>query len=250
MVRVVAQRLFCAFVGARGMRHRAAAPARERNMPEIRTDFSQPACVTPAEFQWIPSPEPGVERVMLDRIGDEVAVATSLVRYGPGAKFGKHEHAFGEEFLVLDGEFGDEHGRYPAFTYVRNPPGSGHSPFAEPGCVIFVKLRQFDITDQRQAVVRLDDPIPAAGCAVRELHRFGDEAVDWIGVATGASWEVPAGERVQEVLVADGEFTCAGRTLGPWSWLRLPVGQGATLHAIRGGRLLHKVRPAVALTAL
>jgi hypothetical protein len=217
-------------------------------LPEIRADFSQPACVTPAEFVWVPSPEPGVERVMLDRVGDEVALATSLVRYAPGSRFPAHGHAFGEEFLVLDGEFGDEHGRYPAFTYVRNPPGSGHTPFVEPGCTIWVKLRQFDITDLTQQESRLADPIPRTGVRARSLHRFGDEAVDWLCCAAGADIELPARDQVQELLVADGEFEYQGRALAAWSWIRVPAGQGLLLRALRDGRLLHKVRPRVALT--
>lgn len=216
-------------------------------MPDIRADFSQPVCVTPADFEWVPSPEPGVERVMLDRIGDEVALATSLVRYAPGSRFSPHGHAFGEEFLVLAGEFGDEHGRYPAFTYVRNPPGSGHSPFAEPGCTIWVKLRQFDITDLTQQESHLADPIPPQGVRSRSLHRFGDEAVAWLCAAAGAECALPACDQVQEVLVADGEFEFEGRTLGAWSWARVPAGQGMQLRAVKAGRLLHKVRPRVAL---
>ena len=66
---------------------------------------------------------------MLDRIGDEVARATSIVRYAPGSSFARHEHAKGEEFLVLEGIFSDDSGDYPAGFYVRNPPGSGHTPF-------------------------------------------------------------------------------------------------------------------------
>jgi len=65
--------------------------------------------------------------MMLDRIGDEVARATSLVRYAPDSTFSPHVHGGGEEFLVLEGEFGDEHQNYPAGTYVRNPvPQTGH----------------------------------------------------------------------------------------------------------------------------
>ena len=51
---------------------------------------------------------------MLDRIGDEVARATSIVRYAPHSHFSPHTHGGGEEFLVLDGVFQDEHGDYPA----------------------------------------------------------------------------------------------------------------------------------------
>jgi len=77
------------------------------------------------------SPEAGVDRIMLDRIGDEVARATSIVRYASGSSFARHEHAKGEEFLVLEGIFSDDSGDYPAGFYVRNPPGSGHAPFSK-----------------------------------------------------------------------------------------------------------------------
>jgi ChrR Cupin-like domain len=91
---------------------------------------------------------------MLDRIGDEVARATSIVRYARHSRFSSHTHGGGEEFLVLDGVFQDEHGDYPAGTYVRNPPTSSHTPRSEPGCTIFVKLWQFDPDDR--ALVRID----------------------------------------------------------------------------------------------
>src|SRR5262249_11641352 len=100
------------------------------------------------------SPIPGVHRRMLDRIGDEVARATTIVRYAPYSRFSSHTHGGGEEFLVLDGVFQDERGDYPAGTYVRNPPTSSHTPGSEPGCTIFVKLWQFDPSDRTP--VRID----------------------------------------------------------------------------------------------
>ena len=75
------------------------------------------------DLPWIPSPELGIERRMLERTGDEVAKATSIVRYKPGSQFPMHAHEFGEEILVLDGVFSDETGDYPAGTYIMNPPG-------------------------------------------------------------------------------------------------------------------------------
>src|SRR5438046_1035028 len=91
---------------------------------------------------------PGIERRMLDRIGGEVASATSIVRYAVQSRFSPHTHGGGEEFLVLEGVFQDEHGDYPAGTYVRNPPTSRHTPGSESGCIIFVKLWQFDPADR------------------------------------------------------------------------------------------------------
>src|SRR5689334_6703944 len=111
---------------------------------EINADFSRAAVVHAARLLWVASPMVGVDRRMLDRIGEEVARATSIVRYAAGSRFSPHTHGGGEEFLVLDGVFQDEHGDYPAGSYVRNPPTSRHTPGSAPGCVLFVKLWQFD----------------------------------------------------------------------------------------------------------
>ena len=81
---------------------------------ELNADFSQRAVVHAARLGWTPSPIAGVERRMLDRIGEEVARATSIVRYAPHSRFSSHTHGGGEEFLVLDGVFQDEHGDFPA----------------------------------------------------------------------------------------------------------------------------------------
>lgn len=117
---------------------------------EINADFSQRVMVHAARLPWVPSPMAGVERRMLDRIGDEVARATSIVRYAPGSKFSPHTHGGGEEFLVLDGVFQDEHGDFSAGSYVHNPPTSHHTPSSVPGCTLFVKLWQFDLADRNQ----------------------------------------------------------------------------------------------------
>ena len=91
---------------------------------------------------------------MLDRIGDEVARATTIVRYAPGSQFSPHVHGGGEEFLVLEGVFQDEHADFPAGSYVRNPPQSRFTPGSKSGCTMFVKLWQFDLTDHTH--VRVD----------------------------------------------------------------------------------------------
>jgi len=67
---------------------------------ELNADFSQRVAVHAAELPWTPSPMAGVHRRMLDRIGDEMARATSIVRYAPRSHFSPHTHGGGEEFLV------------------------------------------------------------------------------------------------------------------------------------------------------
>ena len=94
---------------------------------ELNADFSRRAAVHAAQLPWVPSPVAGIERRMLDRIGNEVARATSIVRYAAESRFTVHTHGGGEEFLVLDGVFFDEHGDFAAGSYIRNPPQSRRS---------------------------------------------------------------------------------------------------------------------------
>ncbi|EQB8571628.1 cupin domain-containing protein [Escherichia coli] len=98
------------------------------NMMLLNSDFSQRAVMTPDRYQWVASPQPGVERVMLDRIGREQARATSLVRHAPDSMFPVHNHPGGEEILVLSGIFTENGTNYPAGWYLRSPDGSSHQP--------------------------------------------------------------------------------------------------------------------------
>ncbi|MEZ4399179.1 MAG: cupin domain-containing protein [Kofleriaceae bacterium] len=192
---------------------------------ELRADFSQRVVVHTEQVPWVPSPMPGVERRMLDRVGDEVARATSIVRYAAGSHFAPHTHGGGEEYLVLDGVFQDEHGDYPAGTYVRNPPTSRHTPRSAAGCTIFVKLWQFAPDDRTPVRARLAAPADQASPGVRRqlLHADAREEVTFEAWAPGAAVEraLPGGG---ELLVLDGAVAIDGEPLGPRGWLRLPVG--------------------------
>lgn len=193
---------------------------------ELNADFSARVLVHSEDEDWIPSPMPGVDRRMLDRIGDEVARATSIVRYAPGSHFSAHTHTGGEEFIVLDGVFQDEHGDYPAGTYVRNPPTTSHTPGAAEGCTIFVKLWQFDMDDRTQFRKDMAAELgaPVDGVAHAQLHRDAREVVHYFEAAPGAqiTREAPGGI---ELLVLSGSLSCGGEALGKGAWLRLPESQ-------------------------
>ena len=192
---------------------------------ELNADFSQRVLIHSADIPWKASPMPGVDRRMLDRIGDEVARATSIVRYAPGSKFSAHTHTGGEEFIVLDGVFQDEHGDYPAGTYVRNPPTTSHTPGAEQGCTIFVKLWQFDPDDRTQFRKDIDTDLSPAdhGVTTQILHEDARETVRFIKLAPGVTLnELPEGGA--ELLLISGSATEANDTLGEGAWLRLPTG--------------------------
>jgi hypothetical protein len=204
----------------------------------LNADFSKRAVVHAATLEWKASPVPGVERRMLDRIGDEVARATSIVRYAPGSRFSPHVHGGGEEFLVLEGVFQDEHGDYPAGCYVRNPPQSRHTPGSPQGCTIFVKLWQFATADRTHVVVDTSKTAPRAAAdraGVRVLPLFSDarEEVrleDWTA-DTAVELDSAGG---LELLVLAGGFSEDGETFAVQSWLRLPV--GARLRARAGSQ--------------
>ncbi|MEO1493584.1 MAG: cupin domain-containing protein [Pseudomonadota bacterium] len=202
---------------------------------ELNADFSKRAVVHGARTEWVASPMPGVDRRMLDRIGDEVARATSIVRYAPGSAFSEHEHSGGEEFLVLEGVFQDDYGDFPAGTYVRNPPTTRHTPASEGGCTIFVKLWQFDPADRNQFHVDTEAAVYAAdparpGVSVLNLHRDPRETVVMERWASGATVTVDA-PKGAELLVIKGGFADGDETFAPQSWLRLPAGGSAVLTA-------------------
>jgi anti-sigma factor ChrR (cupin superfamily) len=193
----------------------------------LNADFNERVVIRPDDYQWVESPMPGVERMMLDRIGDEVARATSLVRYAPKSTFSRHVHTGGEEFLVLEGEFGDEHHVYPAGSYVRNPIGSAHSPkVGGQGCVIFVKLQQFEKEDQAQIIIDTHNsqwsPGLVPGLEVLPLHEYAAEHVALVRWAPNTEFKAHTHWGGEEIFVIDGKFHDEHGEYTAGSWIRNP----------------------------
>ena len=116
----------------------------------LNQDYTKRVAIDSSHEHWYQSPADGVTRFYLERDdGGESAKATSLVRFSPGSSFETHTHDDGEEFFVLEGTFTDEHGHYPAGSYIHNPIGSTYTPGSDEGCLLFVKLRQFDSNDTK-----------------------------------------------------------------------------------------------------
>lgn len=190
---------------------------------ELNADFTQRVLIHSDDIPWKASPMPGVDRRMLDRIGDEVARATSIVRYAPGSKFSAHTHTGGEEFFVLEGVFQDEHGDYPAGTYVRNPPTTSHTPGAEKGCTIFVKLWQFDPDDRTQFRKDMNAGLSSIGEGItgQILHQDDRETVRFMSLAPGTTMKETA-QGGAELLMISGTASEGTDTLTKGTWLRLP----------------------------
>ncbi len=163
---------------------------------------------------------------MLDRLGGEVARATTIVRFAPGSQFPAHVHGGGEEILVLDGVFQDGSGDYPAGSYIRNPPTSEHTPASAPGCTIFVKLWQFDPADRTQVSIDTNkmpylSTHERAGAVVMPLFHGAREDVRLERWPAGRIIPIDAAGGM-EILVLEGSFFEGGEVFEALSWLRLP----------------------------
>lgn len=199
----------------------------------INADFSRRAIVAHQQQQWLASPQAGVERVMLDRVGAEKARATSLVRYAPHSHFPGHHHSGGEEILVLSGTFSDEGGHFSTGWYVRNPPGSSHQPYSDEGAVIFVKLQQMPAHEQTSVRINTGDPASWGlqdGVEICPLFSGEAEQVCLQRLAPYQKLLAPWGKGA-ELLVLAGDVVMEGNPYEVGSWMRFPSGDAPAIAA-------------------
>jgi len=210
----------------------------------LNMDRTQRVFLDTQEMSWEKSPATGVWRKKLERTAAESGQVTSLVRYAAGSKFKEHMHPLGEEIFVLDGVFADEHGEYPAGSYVRNPPGSRHAPFSPTGCDLFVKLDQFDPDDIE--TVRLQtragewQPGLVPGLRVMPLHSFGVQHTSLVHWAPGTVFKTHTHPGGEEIYVLEGVFEDEEGSYGPGSWLRNPAWSRHTPFSREGCTILVK----------
>jgi len=191
----------------------------------INMDFEKQVLINSNEQHWIKSPMAGVWRKPLAREEAERGHATSIVKYEAGAKFPAHDHPLGEEILVLDGTFSDETGDYKAGTYFRNPEGFRHAPFSEQGCLLLVKLHQFQSDDT--AHINIDTSNTAwrqgiGGLMVMPLHEHGTESVALVKWPAGEHFQPHSHFGGEEVYVISGEFIDEHGRYPAGSWIRSP----------------------------
>ena len=213
------------------------------HVPErLHADRRVPVIVDAAGLDWVPSPQTGIERRFLEREGREVARATSIVRYAPNTRFPEHVHELGEEYLVLEGVFSDQDGDFGPGTYVRNPPGTRHTPFTRDGCVIFVKLRQMPAADRGLpvTVTRGEAPVATsvAGLTRHPLYAAPSrEQVVFEHLDAGTRWNARVPKGGEEILVLDGALDYGDTACRPLTWLRIPHGHELPMSTRGGCRL-------------
>ena len=192
----------------------------------IHSDLSLRVIIDTATLPWVDAPSPGVQRKMLERSGEEVAKATSIVRYAAGARFPLHVHEFGEEIFVLDGIFEDEHGSYGPGTYLKNTPGSAHAPGSTTGCTLFVKLRHLDPDDLES--IRIDTrssgwfPGMVPGLTVLPLSEFESQHTALVRWAAGTQFKPHQHFGGEEIFVLEGVFEDEFASYPAGTWIRSP----------------------------
>ena len=207
----------------------------------LNADFSQAAAMDTAKMEWQASPSPTVWRKRLDLVDGEFSRVTSVVRYDAQSAFHPHDHPAGEEIFVLEGTFSDEHGDYPAGTFLLNPQGFRHAPFSKEGCVIFVKLCQFAGESREHVVVdtkSADWQAAAPGVEKLPLYRVADypEDIMLLRLAPGADLPIQlvdaaaAGDGL-ELFVISGRLADRKERRSAGAWLREPLGLSRGLTA-------------------
>ncbi len=189
----------------------------------LNMDFTKNLVIETEPMDWEPSPLSGVNRKRLAYEEIEQGHATSIVEFQAGAHFRPHDHPLGEEILVLDGVFSDDSGAFKAGCYFRNPEGFIHAPFSRDGCLLFVKLYQFQPEDTQRVMIdtKTTEWLPGQGnLEVMPLHEFAGEHTALV------KW--PAGERFvyhqhwggEEIFVLSGTFIDEHGRYPAGTWLR------------------------------
>ena len=218
----------------------------------IHADFSQSIIIKPEDYCWVKSPRGEVDRMMLDRIGDEKARATSLVKYAPNSVFPEHQHPLGEEVLILSGILiENDHDDYPAGWYLRNPHRSTHRVSSKEGCLIFVKLMQ--MTEHEREPIRINTNDPANWKLIQDrricpLFQSEYEKTYLEKLETDQFFPEKSEQGI-EFLIIKGELFCGTEIYPTGSWVRLPMhstanfqagSSGATLY-VKTGHLQHAI---------
>lgn len=214
--------------------------------PGLNEDLSEFARIDTNAVDWQPSPSPSVFRKRLDLAGDtEASRVTSVVRYSPDSVFHTHPHPDGEEILVLDGVFSDEHGDYPAGTFLLNPEGFEHAPRSKGGCVLFVKLRQYP-GPRRQITVDTGKGAwrqgLVEGIEVQDLYREDGypEHTRLARFAPGAATPEHVHAGGEEIFVIEGSVEDEFGVHSAGTWVRYPNGSRHTASSPQGALLYVK----------
>jgi anti-sigma factor ChrR (cupin superfamily) len=195
----------------------------------IHGDLSVRVVVDTKVMPWNASPSGTVWRKRLHLVGEaESGQVTSVVRYQEHSQFPPHDHPDGEEILVLSGVFSDEHGDWPAGSYLLNAEGFRHAPYSRDGCLLFVKLRQYPGMDRRHVAVNTHTKSwePLGGGRERKIlyaqpgYQDTSRLERWSADSALGQLAYPRGA---ELFLLDGSFEDEHGRYDALTWIRLPT---------------------------
>ena len=197
----------------------------------LNGNLAMRVAVDTQSMDWLESPGGHVLRKRVHGVGPaESGQVTSVVRYAPGAVFPEHDHPEGEEILVLDGIFSDEHGDWPAGTYLLNPEGFHHGPFSRAGCTLLVKLRQYPGADRIHVALQSNDQPWASSIRKNVAWKKLYAQAPYTDHMRIESWSSPAAmgqlnfPQGAELFILQGSFADEFGSYPTHSWLRIPAG--------------------------
>ena len=208
-------------------------------MPQINADFSRFSVAHIDSMKWVQSPAAGVWRKRVYMDGPvEGGKVTSLVRYDAGARFPEHGHPGGEEILVLEGIFSDQHGHFGKGWHLLNPSDSRHESYSENGCLVLVKLRQYSGKDTiHQDTGNLDWKHGETNGVSSKLlyeNRVPEMSIRLVRIEKTVAAPFQAFSGGQEIYVVDGSFEDEFGVHRSGSWLRYPPDGGHRLTSQSG----------------
>ena len=112
-------------------------------LDQFQAGDTEKLVIRPEDQKW----QPGIGRLRVLPLHSFEAEHTALVFWPENEVFQPHTHWGGEEIVVLEGRFIDEHGEYPAGSWLRSPHMSRHFPRVEEETLIWVKVGHLPATD-------------------------------------------------------------------------------------------------------
>lgn len=107
---------------------------------QFQNDDTQHVVLRPEDQQW----QQGIGNLKVLSLHVHKTESTALVHWPENEIFQPHTHWGGEEIVVISGRFIDEHGEYPAGSWIRSPHMSQHFPRVEEETLILVKVGHLD----------------------------------------------------------------------------------------------------------
>ena len=105
-------------------------------LDQFQHDDSRQVVVRPEDRVW----RHGIGNLRVVSLHTHNNESTALVYWPENEIFQPHTHWGGEEIVVLEGRFIDDHGEYPRGSWIRSPHMSKHFPRVEEETLILVKI--------------------------------------------------------------------------------------------------------------